>query len=593
MQKYLIALVLTLAAFLRFYQLGNIPPSLYWDEVALGYNAYSIAQTARDEHGRFLPYDYFLSFGDYKPPVYIYAAVPLIKLFGLHEWTTRFPSAFFGTLTVLITYLFVANILRHYSFLNSSHKRYTPLLAAFFVAISPWHLQTSRVAFEANIGQFLTLTAGYLLFSAIHSTRHYGIQITLAGVLFVSTFYTFNSNRVFTPLLVLLFVALFWRQLFNKQHLPQTLFAAILSLVLLSPLLPHLFSKEGQLRYREVNIFSQIEPVKKANERIARANNALWAQVFNNRRVYYLQNWLDGYFAHFKGDFLFIHGDVNPRFSSGDIGQLYLASLPFILIGMYFSVVSKNKAGLLLLGWLFLAPVPAAFAREVPHALRTLQIIPMFDILTAFGITAVGVYLREYYAKHPFFQSALLTFLTLGLSGLFLFAQIFYFFYSYLVFYPRDYMAEWQYGYKQLSQKLAELYPAYDRIVVTNALGRAYINILFYQAYPPSVYQSQRRAKIDDLGFGFVEVEGFSKYEFRGIDWKREIRDSHSEEDVLVVGTPSEVKQGKFTKVVITDLKNQPVFVINKIPKGVDAWTELGIFDSPQNYDLWHQQQPL
>ncbi|MBI2599051.1 glycosyltransferase family 39 protein [Candidatus Curtissbacteria bacterium] len=105
MRKYLLLAIILLAAILRFYKLGSTPPSLYWDEASLGYNAYSILKTGRDEHGKFLPTTNFAAFGDYKPPGYIYTTVPSIAIFGLTEFAIRFPSALFGTLTVLLTYL--------------------------------------------------------------------------------------------------------------------------------------------------------------------------------------------------------------------------------------------------------------------------------------------------------------------------------------------------------------------------------------------------------------------------------------------------------------------------------------------------------
>ena len=107
-KKYLLLLaILIFAAFLRFYQLGNNPPSLTWDEAAWGYNAYSIGIDGRDEFGRFLPLDYLESFGDFKPPVYAYLDVLPVKIFGLSEFSVRFPSALFGVLTVLLTYFLV------------------------------------------------------------------------------------------------------------------------------------------------------------------------------------------------------------------------------------------------------------------------------------------------------------------------------------------------------------------------------------------------------------------------------------------------------------------------------------------------------
>ena len=64
-----------------------------------------------DEFGKFLPMTYLESFGDFKPPVYAYLDVLPVKLFGLTEFATRFPSAFFGTLTVLLTFFLVKEII--------------------------------------------------------------------------------------------------------------------------------------------------------------------------------------------------------------------------------------------------------------------------------------------------------------------------------------------------------------------------------------------------------------------------------------------------------------------------------------------------
>src|SRR3989344_3561506 len=151
--KIPLGLIFILAFALRFFQLGTNPPGLYWDEVSLGYNAYSILQTGKDEHNRFLPLDTFKAFGDYKPPGYIYAAVPTIALFGLSEFATRLPSALFGSLTVLLTYFLAKRIFEDEAI---------ALLSAFFLAISPWHLQFSRGAFEANLGLFFSTLGIYL-----------------------------------------------------------------------------------------------------------------------------------------------------------------------------------------------------------------------------------------------------------------------------------------------------------------------------------------------------------------------------------------------------------------------------------------------
>src|SRR3990167_8182432 len=115
--KYLniIAIVL-LAAILRFYQLGNIPPSLDWDEVSLAYNAKALLQTGKDEFGNSWPIT-IRSFNDYKPSLYTYSLIPALAILGESNFAIRFPSAIAGILTVVATYFLVKEL-----FENSKHE---------------------------------------------------------------------------------------------------------------------------------------------------------------------------------------------------------------------------------------------------------------------------------------------------------------------------------------------------------------------------------------------------------------------------------------------------------------------------------------
>ena len=94
--KIILLVIIVLAFILRIYRLDQVPPSLYWDEASLGYNAFSISQTLRDEHGVFCLLPILPLFGDYKPVGYIYAIVPFIKLFGLSEIAVRLPRPLQG-----------------------------------------------------------------------------------------------------------------------------------------------------------------------------------------------------------------------------------------------------------------------------------------------------------------------------------------------------------------------------------------------------------------------------------------------------------------------------------------------------------------
>jgi len=600
--KIILLAIIICAAVIRFYNLGQNPPSPYWDEIALGYNAYSIAQTGYDEEGpkafqenptqffgfgplRLPVYVYMRSFGDFKPPVYIYSAVPMIKLFGLNEWTTRFPSAFFGTLSVFLTYaltrvLFTRIRIRDEQtatesprFFTVNRVEYISLLTALLLALSPWHTQISRVAYEANLALFLVLVGVWAFLKALESPKVKTLLFLLSGISFVLTLYTFNSNRVFTPLLVLVLGLIYFKEIINKQtkNIQPLALAVIISAIIAIPVLQHMFSQEGQLRYKEVNIFSNPEIVQLSNERIARAGDTWWANLLNNRRLLFAQEWLDGYFRHFSGKFLFISGDINPRFSLQDVGQLYLIELPFLLIGIYLMLSRPNKQYALILLWLLIAPIPAAFAREVPHALRSLNILPTFQIIISLGVIYAIYKLKNSPSKaHNIFALS-----AVAISTLLLLGQLYYYQHNYYAHYPQFAASEWQYGYKQMVQKVTELEDQYDQIIVTGGLGRPYINLLFYKQYPPELFQQERMVSTDQTGFGFIEVNSFNKYYFREVNWKKEITDTPSVVRSLLVGTPGELDENQFTKAVIRNLKNEPVFYINELPKGQDALLEL------------------
>src|SRR4051794_4570875 len=88
---------LLLAACFAFYARGAAtnPPGFFIDESSVAYNAHTIAQTGRDEHGESFPL-YFRAFSDYKNPVYVYLLAAVFRLTGPSITAARFLSAALG-----------------------------------------------------------------------------------------------------------------------------------------------------------------------------------------------------------------------------------------------------------------------------------------------------------------------------------------------------------------------------------------------------------------------------------------------------------------------------------------------------------------
>jgi len=111
----LLIAIIILAAGLRLWQLGSVPPSPDWDEAALGYDAYSIMHTGRDEFGKFLPV-VLRSFDDYKPALYAYLAIPTVAMLGLNIFAVRLPSALFGIISVIAVFYLVQELFRDFKY---------------------------------------------------------------------------------------------------------------------------------------------------------------------------------------------------------------------------------------------------------------------------------------------------------------------------------------------------------------------------------------------------------------------------------------------------------------------------------------------
>lgn len=494
---FLLILILLIATFLRFYKLGINPISLSWDEASIGYNAYSIAQTLKDEHGRFLPYDYFSAFGDYKPPVAIYLTAMTVKLFGLSEWAIRLPSALFGVLTVLLTFFLMESLRKQfnskYLSLNSS------LWASFFLAISPWHTLLSRQEFEANIATFFIVFGVWFFITGLVN----GWGLVLGGVSLVLSIYTFNSHRIFVPLLVIGLVVFFFKKLWRQKK--WTMVALLCGVFLMLPLVPHLLSPLGQLRFKEVNIFSDSGVVEKANERMDLDKNDLLSKIVHNRRVGYALLFLNHYMDHFNIDYLFFKGDINPKFSTRSTGQLFLIESVFLLAGIYFLLKNERKLGSFLLFWLLAGLVPAAMARETPHALRSEVSLPIWQIFSATGL----YYL--YKVINLKWRKILLVFISIILTW-----EVFVYLHNYYVHLPRDYSQDWQYGYKIAANDILKYQEKYDKIWVSDKYGRPYIFFLTYQKFNPLLFQKNRATNIDE--FGFYHVTGYDKFLFGKIN---------------------------------------------------------------------------
>lgn len=528
---FIFIIILFIAIFLRLWQLGSVPISPDWDEAALGYNAYSILHTGRDEYGQFLPV-VFRSFDDYKPGLYIYLSIPSIAVFGLSTFAVRLPSAIAGISTVIIAFFLVRELFTSYikTTFNSTNLAFVVMS---LLAISPWHLQFSRIAFEANIGLCFNVLGVYLFLLALRKPW----LLSLTWLSFILSMYAYQSEKVFTPLIFLSLMVIFrkivWR--LPKKYL---IVSACIALIALIPLINFSFTnKEAFARAKGVSIFSKsTELLANTTKKVEqdKKRNDIAGLFLHNWRLEYGRIILSNYLAHFNPIWIFIKGDYqNNRHHAPDMGLEYLVLMPFILIGIYQLIFEKfdNKIKLVIFSWFLFSPIPASITIDVPHAVRTLNMLPTLQIFSALGIITVYLYLSKLFRKElkqKVFSFSIFIIIILAFPFNFI-----YYLDQYFVQQNYFYAYDWQYGYENVIEHLKPIKNNYKKILVSNrgSMTQSYMFFLFYLQYDPKKYL--QNGGTGSGGFATMS-NSFANFEFRTFDYYKE------PPETLFVGSPAD-----------------------------------------------------
>ena len=241
-------LIFILGAFLRLYKLDKFPPSLFGDEVDVGYQAYSILKTGKDYLGQSWPVS-FHSVSDWRTPLLLYATVPTIAIFGLTEWGVRLPPAFFGIITLPLFFFFLLKIFK---------DEKVALAGMFFMAVSIWHLQYSRAAFEVTQMLFLIL-AGLLLFlKGLENWRYFIPSAVCLGL----TPYSYNTAKFFLPVFLLVLFFSYKEKLF-KIGFKRLFLIGMVFFVVLLPVARDILFGQGGNRFSILSIFTDPVTVPK------------------------------------------------------------------------------------------------------------------------------------------------------------------------------------------------------------------------------------------------------------------------------------------------------------------------------------------
>lgn len=481
-QTVYLAATLTLATLFRLLWLADIPTGFYVDEASTGYDAYAILLTGKDQYGEFLPV-FARTFGAYNEALYRYITILPVWLFGLNEFAVRLPAAIFGILTVPVVFFLAKELF----------DKKVALLAAFLLAISPWHIQFSRIAFRAILLPFFFCWGLYFFFRGLKKPRY----LLFSSLAFSVGLYTYASARVFIPLFLLPLVWLYRHELRRVKR--YFFLAATIFLLIFLFLSTYWLSSQG----------------------IAESLDSL-----DTDPIQLIQTYL----GYFNPVFLFFDGDPIARHGLANFGQLHLFELVTFPLGLYWLLRERQKRSWLLVVWLLLYPLPGSLT-DASHALRTIIGVPLFTLVSAYGLSlllpaseddkrhedifamaGMPTFAVRVAAPHPlggFLRWANTAvrhkrrLFVMGITAVIVWRVILYT-QMYFVIYPIYSPQAWQYGMREAIEYSNS--KPYNNIYISDSFFIPHMFVLLYNAYPPEAYQREALFSVGEGNFRYTDV---------------------------------------------------------------------------------------
>ena len=411
---------------IRIYKITESPGGLYIDETSIGYNAYSLTQTGKDEHGVQWPL-FFEAFGEWKLPVYIYSVYLTQVVIGPTDLSVRLPAVIYGSLSVLFIGLLVSEM-----FIKDKRKEWLGIFSVLLLAISPWHFQFTHAGFEASAAVFFLVLGLWLFFKA--KNLHSGKWLILSIISLVFTLYSYNSSRIVVPVIGFILFIFYFREFNWKAWVAGILFGLIICI----PFLKFALSPSGMVRAQMVSIFYQ-------------------PYIYDPWKIF-----LSNYWINISPKTLFISGDPTiAHLTPFRMSLVYPFQAIFLLVGLFWCFWKITKEKILLLVLLLISFIPPALATLNPHALRGI-----FAVLPIQIISAVGLMNLIWLFKNRIIKYLLLVIILSVFSySLFKFLDIYHNYYA-----PNAY-TDWQVDKKIISNYILANGQKYNAIYLSDDYG--------------------------------------------------------------------------------------------------------------------------
>ncbi len=526
---------------LRIYLLGSIPAGLTNDEADIGYDAYSLLLTGKDQWGESFPLVNFKGFGDYRPVLYTYLVAPFILVFDLSSVAVRLPSAIFGSLSIISIYLLGRRLF----------NKETGVIAALLFSISPWSIGLSRIGIESNVAVFLLTLGLYFLLGFKKSNKSFYAGIVLLAL----TIYCYSAYLLFSILVLGVFFIFYRLDLFKRKN---TLIAGIAMLViLLSPIL--LNNLTAKTRLSQVSLVSNINSIGLVDGlNLARGAclqdfPPMVCKIIGNKYILFVHEFGKNYFSHFSFSFLFFNGTDTQFSILHRTGLQHAFEIFFFLAGLFVIFSKRTRESILVFTLFAISAIPDSITGEGNYS-RAFMMQPFLILIEAMGLMYLVLVLKKIknsWLRNTIYAAGLMLILVVVVS----------FLVNYLTDFKRNYSLFSQYGYKELMNNVYGNRNKYDSIYITRHLNdtKQYIYYLFFNKYDPVKFQNKQNIEFSQSEDGWIEVGRIDNIYFVGNLSGVNIKKLDSD-NVLLISHPSEFSKDIVSIAEIKDLSNDVKF---------------------------------
>jgi len=510
----LLAIIMMVGYFLRVWNIVLPETTINRDEAALGYNAFLLSETGKDEWGQSWPL-MLKSFGDYKLPGYPLLLIGSFSVFGVNDFAVRFPSLLAGVIIIGASYLIGQQF--------GLTKKWA-LIFVTLITITPVFVFYSRFAYEANVSLLYSLGVVIILWSLNDkdTKKIWSLKVFCAATIGLLALFTYNTPMLQLPLFLVVWVLTHRHLSLRKKILSSALFLLpyIFSVIILLPLISQ---KSGITIFTDVGILHQI------NEYHQSFSDPFLQKLIGNKWIFYVGIMMDNFTSSFSADFLVYGKRLHPWHNIPGFGHIFLvvyaaamagivyalSRIVSVLIGNkkansvqeYFilikqkgiSVLKLPEISLLLLALTGL--VSSIITVDSPHTTRSLFFIYCLSLL-------VILFLRRGMALLANRTRIIVMIIAIGLISV----NFTHWYSSLLQDYSKAQKELYQFG---LQEALSEVDKTDQPIAVLDQGGYYYVLFAWYLKMPPTEYfKTVIRQQPNEIGFSYGEQVG--KYHFIG-----------------------------------------------------------------------------